>query len=84
MRDLFAYRGWPWWCGTAWLILGCIAFVTNARFLMAPAVLLLAVGVAGLAMEGLRTGTVEVQAMVLVAVLAGLPEENLVPQATRR
>jgi hypothetical protein len=61
MSDLFAYRGWPWWCGTAWLILGCIGFVTNARFLIAPAFLLLGVGVAGLAMEGLRTGTVEVQ-----------------------
>ena len=61
MSDLFAYRGWPWWCGIAFLVLGLIALVTKARFLMAPAFLFFGLGIIGYAIEGFRTGTVQVQ-----------------------
>ena len=61
MRDLFAYRGWPWWFGTAWLMLAVIAILLEVRFLGAAVFFLFGAAIVGYAIEGLRTGIVEIK-----------------------
>src|SRR5688500_18351927 len=61
MRDLFAYRGWPWWFGIAGLVLGLMALALRARLLMIAGLLLFGLSTVGYAIHRVRTGTVEAQ-----------------------